>query len=584
MTPPELLLTIRYRDREHRLRFAGLPGATLTVGRRDFHTWFRLPANALLNISKEHFTLVYDNGRFWLNEHSSYGSQVRPLDDPLSPPYKKYGRARLPLGRRTEVKLPSTHREDGSSDDVYVLIDNPAASDTLATSIDPLWDQLLRRLESGRAAHLIGLPGSGKWYLARQLLADPDDSRAHDRERALGVCTLPVSIDCRAIGPDDSGLWHAFARRLLAAIGEAAARDGFTQPAREIEGLVAEFDRQTLTRPDETMVFFQRALETVVSDALQSPLLVLTNFDAVYADLEPEMLYCLARFPREWHELSERLYVVIATFRPLALLRDDARDDFVRDFNHLFADATIVMSYSGQFRALWESLSPGEPLDPGLEDELMRLTGANPGLLRDVLRRARSRGWPTAPAGLVEHLRAEPWADAPPPTADKLWRALRPDERECLLALADGRPIDINRQQELARLGLVDAGGRVFSALFAATLGRFRDEEDRHERGLRVDEPNRRVYVDGKLVGLKDGRELDVLLALYRRRGQVVEYETLVREVYGQEGQPYDMAMFFSDKEALQRAVNRLCEKVDPQRVYLTTRHGVGYTLSAAVA
>jgi len=584
MIPPELLLTIRYRDREHRLRFAGLPGAKMTVGRRDLHNWFRLPANTLLNVSKEHFTLVYENGRFWLNEHSSFGSQVRPLEDPLPPPYKKRRRARLALGRRTEIKLLNANRDDGSPDDVYVVIDNPAASDTLATFVDPLWDQLLRRLESGRAAHLIGLPGSGKWYLARQLLADPDDSRAHDRERALGVCTLPVSVDCRAIGPDDSGLWHAFARRLLAAIGEAAARDGFPLPARQIEGLVAEFDRQTLTRPDETMVFFQRALETIVSDALQSPLLVLTNFDAVYADLEPEMLYCLARFPREWHELSERLYVVIATFRPLALLRDDAKDDFVRDFNHLFADATIVMNYSGQFRALWESLSPGEPLDLRLEDELIRLTGANPGLLRDVLRRAKSRGWPAAPVALLEQLRAEPWADAPPPTADKLWRALRPEERECLLALADGRPIDINRQQELARLGLVDADGRVFSAIFAATLGRFRDEEDRHERGLRVDEPNRRVYVDGKPAALKDGRELDVLLALYRRRGQVVEYETLVREVYGQEGQPYDMAMFFSDKEALQRAVNRLCERVDPQRVYLTTKHGVGYSLSAAVA
>ena len=42
--------------------------------------------------------------------------------------------------------------------------------------------------------------------------------------------------------------------------------------------------------------------------------------------------------------------------------------------------------------------------------------------------------------------------------------------------------------------------------------------------------------------------------------------------------------MFFSDKEALQRAIARLCERIDPQRAYLTNKHGVGYILSAAVA
>jgi len=170
------------------------------------------------------------------------------------------------------------------------------------------------------------------------------------------------------------------------------------------------------------------------------------------------------------------------------------------------------------------------------------------------------------------------------PTADKLWRVLRPDERDDLVAVAEGQPININRQQALARLGLLDSDGRVFSEAFAAAVDRFRAEENRHERGLRVDAVNRRVMVDGQPVALRDGREMDILLALYARRGQVVPYRELIEAVYGEPGVPYDDAMLYSDKEALQRAIGRLCERIDPPRAYLINKHGVGYSLSTAVA
>jgi DNA-binding winged helix-turn-helix (wHTH) protein len=442
---------------------------------------------------------------------------------------------------------------------------------------------------------LLGLPGSGKWYLARQLMADD----SHDRERVLGLSMLPVAVDCRAISAGDQPLWLAFARRLLLAMSEAADRAGYTSAARELAALPAAFDRHPPTHPDETMSAFQRAFEALINDALQSPLLVLTNFDSVYSELEPAMLYCLARFRSEWHDVSERIYLVIATWRPLSRLRDDAARDpdadpagrdadadagFVREFSHVFADAAIPLNYRGQFRALWESLTGGRPLDARTEELLLRLTGANPGLLRDVLRRAQLRGWLDDPARLAERLAAERWADAPLPTCDKIWRALRPEERDCLVGLAEGRRIDINREQELARLGLLDADGHIFSDVFAATIGRFRAEEERHERGLRIDPANRRVTVDGRPVALRDGREMDILLALYARRGQVVRYRELVEAIYGEPNLAYDEAMFFSDKEALQRAIARLCERIDPQRAYLTNKHGVGYTLSAAVA
>ena len=68
-------------------------------------------------------------------------------------------------------------------------------------------------------------------------------------------------------------------------------------------------------------------LEIVIKKTLQSPLIVLTNFDSVYSDLEPAMLYCLSRFRNEWPDVSERIYLVITTWRPLSRLRDDAGSD-----------------------------------------------------------------------------------------------------------------------------------------------------------------------------------------------------------------------------------------------------------------
>ena len=587
MSLADLELTIRYRDKIHILPFSADSVLPQTFGRADFQRWFGLPGDALLNISKTHFSVAYQHGRFWIDEHSKYGTLVRCLDDPVPPPYKRRLRARLALCRRTELKLTNSNRADGKPDDVYIIVDYPGASDTLAVFVDPLWDQLLRRLESTRSAHLIGLPGSGKWYLARQLMAE--ERHGHDRERVLGDSTLPVSVDCRAIAAGEEGsLWLALARRLLLALGEAADRYGYRRPSAAIAGLVAQFDRQPPGQPEEAMNYFQRAFETLVTDALQSPLLLLTNFDAIYSDLEPEMLYCLARFGVEWHPISERIFLVIATWRPLGRLRDDGAgsdaNEFVREFNRIFSDSTIVLNYSGQFLSLWDSLTDGRPLEMRNEDLLLRLTGANPGLLRDLLQRLQMRRWLDDPASLSTRLRQVDWAAEPPlPTCDKIWRVLRPDERDCLVTLAAGQPIDINQQQELTRLGLVNADGRIFSEIFAATVGRFRAEEDRHERGLRVDPANRRVTVDGRPVALKDGREMDVLLALYQRRGDFVPYRQLIEAVYGEPGRPYDDSLIANDKEALQKAVARLCERIDPQRAYILTKHGYGYILSAAV-
>ena len=59
MGTPDLLLTIRYRDKTHTLTYAADSEAGRTIGRGDLQRWFGLPAEALINISKAHFTVVF---------------------------------------------------------------------------------------------------------------------------------------------------------------------------------------------------------------------------------------------------------------------------------------------------------------------------------------------------------------------------------------------------------------------------------------------------------------------------------------------------------------------------------------------
>ena len=64
------------------------------------------------------------------------------------------------------------------------------------------------------------------------------DSR--EREQRLGLSTLSISVDCRAIAAGDQPLWLAFARRLLLATGEAATLAGYGEAGRELAALLAQ--------------------------------------------------------------------------------------------------------------------------------------------------------------------------------------------------------------------------------------------------------------------------------------------------------------------------------------------------------
>ena len=94
--------------------------------------------------------------------------------------------------------------------------------------------------------------------------------------------------------------------------------------------------------------------------------------------------------------------------------------------------------------------------------------------------------------------------------------------------------------------------------------------------GLWVDEASRSVWVEGRQVSLS--RLLyNLLVALYRRAGQVCDRTTIAREVFKQEFVNLTM-----EETRINSLIRRLRQRVEPdpsQPRYILTHHGIGYVL-----
>ena len=91
------------------------------------------------------------------------------------------------------------------------------------------------------------------------------------------------------------------------------------------------------------------------------------------------------------------------------------------------------------------------------------------------------------------------------------------------------------------------------------------------ESGLRIDQEEKAVYKDGKLLDLSV-REFDIVAYLAAEPGRVVSREELMKQVWG-----YD---YYGDLRAVDVAIRRLREKIeekpgDPD--YIMTKRSLGY-------
>ena len=558
---------------------------THSFGRHEFATWFKLADEDLRRlVSNKHFRICYDAAgeHFKIIECSRNGSGFRHLStgDEQQPFKLRHGEELL-LSPRSELRIYATPAIDH---DIHVAFQCEDATDP--GDRPPLLEKMCEALEQHYCAHLFGLPGSGK----RQLLRELADATAPGIRPggSFAVRTLPIEVDCLPLDDNDSEpMWRALTQAILTKASEACRKGGYSQAGNKIEGIRDEFNQRTPGAPAEALAYFERAFRCVREETFQNSLLILTHFDALYTDLEADMLYCLACFRSAWHQLSNHIYLIISTNRPAAMLRvaDErpARERLRQEFDNLFVGATLPMRHDDGFGALWRTLHlPNEvpPLSKTSEAKLAQLTGNLPVIAQEVKKVIGYRRWLNAQGELAPALAHHDWTNPPKSACLNIWQALEPAEQKHLLDVAAGRPVPNEQRQRLQDLGVLTTDGRIFSDIFARTITTF--QTARHGRipqyGLYVDSEQLRVYYNGQEVFDRETRESKFFWALYQHPNEVVTFLDLLvatNDDYNVKAFNKDPIFRRNEQETLTRLAGRVKGKVG--KVCIKSVQGKGY-------
>lgn len=557
---------------------------TYRFGRHVFAKWFELAEQDLRKtVSGEHFRVCYDatGEHFKVIECSSNGSGFRHLSTgDEQPAFVWRHREELLLGPHSELRIYAPAIDH----DIHVTFRCEDA--TGPGERPPLLESVCQNLDQHHGVHLVGLPGSGKQQLLRELVEATGPGIRPSGPFA--VRTLPIVVDCLPVVDNESQpLWRSLARAILTTSADACRGRAYSQAASKIEGIRGEFDRHMPNTPVESLPYFERTFRCVREETFQNPLLILTHFDGLYADLEADMLYCLARFRSEWHQLSDHIYVIISTNRPAAMLRVEdtrpARERLRREFDNQFAGATLSVRHEDAFGALWKALHPPNSvplLSQTSAATLARLTGNLPAIAQEAKTVIGHRRWLNAQGELSPAVEQYHWDNPPLKTCIRIWQALEPPEQKHLLDLAAGRPVADDQRQRLYELGLLTPDGHIFSGIFARTIIRLQASrlEDIPEFGLYVDTDQRRVYYNGQEVFARETRESRFFWALYEQPNEVVTFLNLLvatNNDYNVNAFKKDSIFRIHEQETLTRLAGRVKQKIGGVRI--VNVHGKGY-------
>jgi hypothetical protein len=582
----KIWLRICYQDKEKEV--VQTAGETFVVGRKSLQELFGVNGDSFKNISRNHLEISYDEGRnqFCASDQSMLGTLARVVgDEPgdMGPEFL-YHRKQFLLKRRMWLRLQNENAAR-EPDDVIIEIDNDTHEETRPIlDVPAYWDRLLNRLRSVRAAHLVGLPGTGKSTLAKKLTASRGTMWQRQRDRQLGGPALVAWVDCRLINKDEEALWHQLGRRMLSALQLAAEEQYLFDIRDEIKSAVKYFETNATARIGQMNTAFRQALRAIVKNGGMRPVFVFDHFDNTYGELDKFMLYQLYQM-HEWHEIGEAMAYVIITRRPLAQLRKDNKADGVMEFYNLFARYAISMTcwQQREFKYLWQEIAPGHTIMPAeTHNYLYQMSGGMPALARELYEELAINDWLDRPHQWGEKLDTIDWHARPPRSCNLIWQSLTDEEQTALSALPENE-LSRSMRNQLRQTGVLNDKNQLFSPLFQKMINHFYQREQEDVKGLDIDPQRKRVFVNGNDVTPQlRGRKLDVLFYLHKNANQLCTYEALIKDNLPPQSS-LDMVYMESERGALQRAVSRLCKVIDPQRQLIQNEQGVGYRFTWGV-
>ena len=579
---PQLRLHVWYQNMEATVEHNA--NDMLVIGRKFLQTLFGVRGSNFRNISRTHLTIFFDDitDQFWAKDSSLLGTFVRVVGsahDSLGPEFL-YHHDQFLVKRHMRLRMQN---EDASRepDDIIIEIENHSHDETRPILHAPsYWDRLLKQLHNVRAAHLVGMPGTGKSTLAKKLLAPNGTMWQRQRDRQLGGRALVAWVDCHMLNERDGYLWQRLAQRMLSALHTAADDQFLTEMRDEIARSLKTFNQSNSQRIGQITPVFRQALRTVVRHGFR-PVFVFDHFDDVYTRLNKFMLYQLYQF-HQWPDIGEALRYVVITRRPLEALRSDRKENGVVEFYNTFSRYSIHMRCwdSAEFKTLWRQVAPGHgDVNDAALSHLYKLCGGHPRLARELYEELAINDWLEPSDWWHKKLTQVNWEERPARSCIITWDFMTSAEKQAIVNLLHHKEVDGQQRNALISMGILNQHGNVYSPLFARTVQQFSQEIRQRRPGLIVDVPNRRVFVNGNDVTSKlQGRKLDVLIYMYQNANRLVDYEELIEHTLPK-GTAIDQIYIESERGALQRTVSRLCKIADPNREHIHNEQGQGYIL-----
>ncbi|MEM7127942.1 MAG: hypothetical protein AAF702_16530 [Chloroflexota bacterium] len=571
---------------------------------------FDLDEQSLTNISRDHFRIEFDKekNQFAVVNQSRMGTPVSSggISSGVIPTsihgegthfLRDFAEIILlnHTGQTNEKILIKIEDQQGRRRSGNTTVPVAALPSTFETQKDKnALEQLNENLTLLKTAHIYGGSGTGKSDLLDELAEQENSDWQPTRNVAINL--LIARIDGYLLNESHPFTWHRLLRDMLSGMNLALSRhradDALQTSTKEF---IENLDQNKADYPDGGLFdSLIDLLREVIAKTGLSPTFVLENFDEAYAQLEPQMLYQLYKVHNN-STIAGQIGIILVTRRSLAHLRDTNESYFIEQFNGLFKETQLGLTYlhPDAFHMTMASLvNPG--IDEVASTSLYQLSGGHPVLARELYQRLFREDNLDNPALWPQSLRNPEWLKTLPLNSCRvIWHYLTEEERFVLSQWhqLDNRPtLDGPVIKQLMEQSIIDQSGNLFSPVFSDMIPYlFEHTADQAkqrrihstEQGLRIDAERERVYVDGQdvseqLIGVLTGK---VLFYLHQCNGNICTYADLYENCWDVDGQALDFGR--DEEETVKRTVSRLVKLVDPKREHIINVRGTGYRFNA---
>ena len=425
---------------------------------------------------------------------------------------------------------------------------------------------LLRRLQAGECAVVIGAASMGKSRLLQFILRD--DVRQHYWGKQA-ESTLAVWVDCnRMAAISEWGLYELILTTLTEAVGQHPL-------AVNLRNDLNQLRKEALLAGNALLAqrYVELAAQMLCHEQGLHLCLIFDEFDETYRTLPGQTLANL-RALRDANKYW-LTYLLLMRDDP-AQLRDPADCE---GFYELLSRGVLGLKphQPSDTRLILEGLvirrkhELGELAAHDL-DPLLELSGGHPGLLvalvdAVIVAKPLGTAWQT-------------WVEKQPSLQEecrKIWEGLRDAEKRTLVYLAQGRSTGAEEQHSLLTKGLLRQDGSeallFFSPLFQAYAAR---QPIVSPAKLEIDTQAGTVWVNGRLCEALTDKEFKLLLYLHEHLGEICPVDQIIASLYpGPEG--YNL-----NDNSIAALVKRVREKIEPtpkHPQHLLNIKGRGYRL-----